>query len=159
MDRTGDAAAFHASLTSASAATALFCPHCGRILVLPSTSTIVCGGCKFQCRYTGAWLLHCWVLQCRAADTAATDLEALETTTHSRQRPPPKWLKEAMGVKEDDSDSTKKHRATVRVGQRSLRGPRPRLMWSAMVYSGGGRVPRVQEPTHELLHHADAVGG
>jgi len=41
------------------------------------------------------------------------DLASLETVTSSRQRPPPQWLKQALGVDEDDSDSSKKHRATV----------------------------------------------
>ena len=58
------AAAFHASLATASAATALFCPHCGTMLVLPSSSVIVCSSCAFRCRYSGtrcclcAWVAH-----------------------------------------------------------------------------------------------------
>lgn len=54
---TAEIAAFHESLASASAATALFCPHCGSLLVLPSSSTIVCSSCQFRCNYAGACLL------------------------------------------------------------------------------------------------------
>ncbi|ETV95831.1 hypothetical protein H310_10875 [Aphanomyces invadans] len=66
-----------------------FCKHCGSILDLPETNSIVCSSCGFTCRYT--------------------DLPSLTTITYSQDRPEPKWVKENVQSQEVTGPS----RATV----------------------------------------------